>query len=57
LRGCTDRRGTRPIQRHLKAVGASTEWDAPDKVTADQQDLINKGELEDPNKGLQKYTP
>ena len=40
----------------LKAAGATTEWDAPAKVTADQQDLINKGELEDPNKGLQKYT-
>ncbi len=40
----------------LKAVGASTEWDAPAKVTAEQQDLINKGEMEDPNKGFQKYT-
>ncbi|MDD2462907.1 MAG: FAD-dependent oxidoreductase [Desulfobulbus sp.] len=40
----------------LKAAGAVTEWDAPAKVTADQQDLINKGEMDDPNKGLQKYT-
>ena len=40
----------------LKAAGVATEWDAPAKVTADQQDLINKGELEDPNKGMQKYT-
>ncbi len=40
----------------LKPAGTSTEWDAPAKVTADQQDLINKGELEDPNKGMQKYT-
>ncbi len=40
----------------MKAAGANTEWDAPAKVTVDQQDLINKGELEDPNKGLQKYT-
>ena len=40
----------------LKAAGVTTEWDAPAKVTADQQDLINKGELDDPNKGMQKYT-
>jgi quinone-modifying oxidoreductase, subunit QmoB len=40
----------------MKTTGATTEWDAPAKVTAEQQDLINKGELEDPNKGLQKYT-
>ncbi len=40
----------------FKATGAKTEWDAPQKVTVEQQDLITKGELEDPNKGLQKYT-
>ncbi len=40
----------------FKATGSQTEWDAPQKVTVDQQDLINKGELEDPNKGLKKYT-
>jgi quinone-modifying oxidoreductase subunit QmoB len=40
----------------IKTAGVVTEWDAPAKVTADQQDLINKGEMEDPNKGLQKYT-
>jgi len=40
----------------IKTAGVATEWDAPAKVTADQQDLINKGEMEDPNKGLQKYT-
>ena len=40
----------------FKEAGTKGEWDAPAKVTADQQDLINKGELEDPNKGLQKYT-
>jgi quinone-modifying oxidoreductase subunit QmoB len=40
----------------FKAAGTTNEWDAPAKVAADQQDLINKGELEDPNKGLQKYT-
>ena len=40
----------------FKAAGTSTEWDAPAKVTAEQQDQINKGEVEDPNTGLQKYT-
>lgn len=40
----------------IKPAGTATEWDAPAKVTVDQQDLINKGELEDPNKGLNKYT-
>jgi len=40
----------------FKAAGTATEWDAPAKVTADMQDLINKGELDDPNKGYQKYT-
>ncbi|MBU1566187.1 MAG: hydrogenase iron-sulfur subunit [Proteobacteria bacterium] len=40
----------------FKAPGTITEWDAPRKVTVEQQDLITKGELEDPNKGLQKYT-
>ncbi|NTW87589.1 MAG: hydrogenase iron-sulfur subunit [Desulfobulbaceae bacterium] len=40
----------------FKAAGAKTEWDAPQKVTVDQQDLISKGEMEDPNAGLKKYT-
>lgn len=40
----------------FKATGTRTEWDAPQKVTVDQQDLITKGEMEDPNKGLNKYT-
>ncbi|MDK9709232.1 MAG: hydrogenase iron-sulfur subunit [Desulforhopalus sp.] len=40
----------------FKAAGTRTEWDAPQKVTVDQQDLISKGEMEDPNKGLNKYT-
>ncbi|PIY25260.1 MAG: heterodisulfide reductase subunit A, partial [Deltaproteobacteria bacterium CG_4_10_14_3_um_filter_60_8] len=31
-----------------------SEWDAPAKVTADEQDLINKGAA-DPNAGLQPY--
>ena len=40
----------------FKAAGTTTEWDAPAKVTVDEQDLIDKGEKEDPNAGLQKYT-
>jgi quinone-modifying oxidoreductase, subunit QmoB len=40
----------------FKAAGTKTEWDAPQKVTVDQQDLINKGEMVDPNAGLKKYT-
>jgi len=40
----------------FKATGSKTEWDAPQKVTVDQQDLITKGEMEDPNTGLKKYT-
>ncbi len=40
----------------FKAAGTKTEWDAPQKVTVDQQDLITKGEMPDPNAGLKKYT-
>ncbi len=40
----------------LKATGVPCEWDAPAKVTVDEQDLINKGEKEDPNDGLHPYT-
>ncbi len=40
----------------FKEAGVASPWDAPAKVTVDQQDLINKGEVEDPNKGLEKYT-
>ncbi len=40
----------------IKATGETLEWDAPARVTAEQQDLISKGELENPNKGLKKYT-
>jgi len=40
----------------FKATGVDSEWDAPAKVTVDEQDLIDKGEKEDPNTGLQKYT-
>jgi quinone-modifying oxidoreductase subunit QmoB len=40
----------------LKAAGTKSEWDAPAKVTVDEQEKIDKGEKEDPNAGLQKYT-
>ncbi len=40
----------------FKAAGTTVEWDAPAKVTVDEQELIEKGEKEDPNDGLQKYT-
>ncbi len=40
----------------FKAFGTKTEWDAPAKVGVDEQDKIDKGQMEDPNDGLQKYT-
>lgn len=40
----------------LKKAGEKSEWDAPARVTVEQQEQIEAGELEDPNKGLQKYT-
>ncbi|MDH4316807.1 MAG: FAD-dependent oxidoreductase [Desulfobulbaceae bacterium] len=40
----------------MKGTGSKSEWDAPAKVTVDEQDLIDKGQKEDPNAGLQKYT-
>ncbi|PID76027.1 MAG: heterodisulfide reductase subunit A [Deltaproteobacteria bacterium] len=40
----------------LKEAGTKNEWDAPAKVGVDEQELIDKGEKEDPNAGLQKYT-
>jgi len=40
----------------FKTAGTKIEWDAPQKVTVDQQDLITKGEMVDPNAGLKKYT-
>ncbi|PIE59130.1 MAG: heterodisulfide reductase subunit A [Desulfobulbus propionicus] len=40
----------------LKAAGSRTEWDAPERVTVDEQEKIEKGEIEDPNAGLIKYT-
>ncbi|MBU0730707.1 MAG: hydrogenase iron-sulfur subunit [Proteobacteria bacterium] len=39
----------------LKAAGTKSEWDAPAKVTADEQDKIDKGEMENPNTGLKNY--
>ncbi len=40
----------------VKAAGTKSEWDAPAKVGVDEQDLIDKGEMEDPNAGLKPYT-
>ena len=39
-----------------KAAGEKNEWDAPAKVAVDEQDLIDKGEMEDPNAGLKPYS-
>ena len=39
----------------LKAAGEKSEWDAPAKVGVDEQDLISKGQMEDPNAGLKPY--
>ena len=39
----------------VKAAGTKSEWDAPAKVGVDEQDKIDKGEMEDPNDGLQDY--
>ncbi|MCK5516063.1 MAG: CoB--CoM heterodisulfide reductase iron-sulfur subunit A family protein, partial [Desulfobulbaceae bacterium] len=39
----------------FKAAGSSGEWDAPAKITGEDADLIEKGEMEDPNVGLQPY--
>ncbi len=40
----------------FKAAGAKSEWDAPAKVTVDEQEKIDKGEMPNPNEGLKKYT-
>jgi len=40
----------------LKAAGSTGEWDAPEKVAVDEQELIDKGEMEDPNDGLKPYS-
>ena len=40
----------------VKAAGTKSEWDAPQKVGVDEQELIDKGEMEDPNAGMNPYT-
>ncbi len=40
----------------LKGAGEKSEWDAPSFVSVDEQDLIEKGEMDDPNDGLKVYT-
>ena len=40
----------------FKPAGSKNEWDAPAKVGVDEQELIDKGQKEDPNAGLKKYT-
>jgi quinone-modifying oxidoreductase subunit QmoB len=39
----------------LKAAGTENEWDAPFKVAVDEQDKIDKGEMEDPNANFKHY--
>jgi quinone-modifying oxidoreductase subunit QmoB len=39
----------------LKPTGTNNEWDAPAKVSVDEQDKIAKGEMEDPNAGMKNY--
>ncbi len=39
----------------FKDAGTDNEWDAPAKVSVDEQDLIDKGEMEDPNAGMKPY--
>ena len=36
----------------MKDAGSTSEWDAPIKVGVDEQDKIDKGEMDDPNAGL-----
>jgi len=40
----------------FKAAGSKGEWDAPAKVTVDEQEKIEKGEMENPNAGMKAYT-
>jgi quinone-modifying oxidoreductase subunit QmoB len=44
------------FQVSMKSAGSPSEWDAPAKVAVDEQDKIDKGELDDPNDGLKAYT-
>lgn len=39
----------------FKTPGTKSEWDAPAKVGVDEQDLISKGQMDDPNAGLKPY--
>ncbi|NOX24584.1 MAG: hydrogenase iron-sulfur subunit [Deltaproteobacteria bacterium] len=39
----------------FKAAGTASEWDAPAKVAVDEQDAIDKGDVEDPNAGKNPY--
>jgi quinone-modifying oxidoreductase, subunit QmoB len=39
----------------LKTAGTDSEWDAPFKVGVDEQDKIDKGEMEDPNANFKHY--
>ena len=39
----------------FKAADSKSEWDAPAKVGVDEQDAIDKGNMEDPNAGLKPY--
>ncbi len=40
----------------FKPVGTRSEWDAPEKVSVDEQEKIDKGEMPNPNAGLKPYT-
>ncbi len=40
----------------FKATGTTSDWDAPARVTVEEQEKIEKGEMEDPNTGLVAYT-
>lgn len=39
----------------MKATGTETEWDAPARVTVEEREQIEKGEMENPNAGLVDY--
>ncbi len=40
----------------IKTTGSQSEWDAPAKVTVEDAEKIEKGEMANPNTGLKKYT-
>jgi quinone-modifying oxidoreductase, subunit QmoB len=40
----------------IKTTGSPSEWDAPAKVTVEDAEKIEKGEMANPNTGLKKYT-